>query len=132
MCCNMSCRGKKPLGHNFINVRTYNKFKRTWLIILLLLIILRVCSIHTTRFDVVNCDTEVLQRTRVIGRSQGGCQGQNGHSHKERNTFHHIWGGYLYLIWYTTLVEGYGSLTIWKWLFIESSERSGLCYCKNW
>ena len=30
--------------------------------------------VHTSRIGVVNCDTEVLQRTRVIGRSNGKCQ----------------------------------------------------------
>ena len=130
----MSCRGEGgAFGHNFINVRTYNKFERTWLIILLVLIIMRVCFIHTTRLDIVNCDTEVLQRTRVIGRSNGGCQGQNGHSRKERNSFHYILGGYLYLKWYTILgwVRDDKHSNIEMSIYRGESERSGVCFCKN-
>ena len=50
----------------------------------------RRVHVHTSRIGVVNCDTKVLQRTRVMGRSKGKGQSQNGNSNEVRNTFHRV------------------------------------------
>ena len=47
-------------------------------------------KLYTSRIGIVNCNAEILQRTRVTRKSKGGCQSQQGHSHKVMNTFHHI------------------------------------------